>query len=86
MSKEKPDWIYVPPMDRWGRYPTYPAKVGTHSSSCMLVKRTRMFYVGQRIEFALEHELRGMSKSMAPRWRTGIIWKIEDGRLFVNNV
>ena len=81
----EPVYIPVEPMGRWGRFPTYPGKVGTHSSCCLLIKRTRKFHVGQRIEFALEHELRGLSKGMSFRWHTGIIWKIEE-RIFVNYV
>ena len=79
-------YIVVSPIGRWGRFPTYAGKVGTGSSCCLLIKRTRTFYVEQRIEFAIEHELRGMSTSIAPRWNEGIIWKIEDERLFVNYV
>lgn len=83
MSVEK---ITVSPIGRWGRRPTYAGKVGTHSSCCLIIKRARTFYVEQRIEFAIEHELRGCSTGMAPKWSVGIIWKIEDGRIFVNYV
>jgi hypothetical protein len=72
------------PVDRWGRKPLYQAKVGTMSGSLIMVKRARDFEVDQRIEFAELQDVRGMSVSMAPRWRTGIIWKIEDDRLFIN--
>ena len=82
----KPVYIEVEPMGRWGRYPTFPGKVGTHASCCLIIKRTRKFYVGQRIEFAMEHELRGVSKSFGiHKWHNGYIWKIED-RIFVNYV
>lgn len=78
--------ITVEPIGQWGRFPTFAGKVGTHSSCCLLIKRVRKFHVEQRIEFAIEHELRGCSKGIAPRWKTGIIWKIEDDRIFVNLV
>lgn len=64
--------------------PTFYAKIGTHSSTVILVKRVRDFEVNQWIEFAEIRDLEGCSVNMAPRWRRGIIWKIEDNRLFVN--
>lgn len=84
MSERK--YIVVSPIGRWGRFPTFAGKVGTGSSCCLLIKRARRFYVEQRIEFAMEHELRGCSTGMSFRWHVGIIWKIEDERLFVNYV
>lgn len=81
---ETTELIEVEPVGRWGRYTTYLAKVGTFSSCIVLVKRVRKFHVTQRIEFAEEHALRGCSKGIAPQWRTGYIWKIEDNRLFIS--
>lgn len=74
----------VTPIGRRGRQPTYQAKVGTMGSSVVVIKRARKFKVGQRIEFAETHDLNGCSVSMAPKWRTGTIWLIEDDRLFIN--
>ena len=82
---KKPETIAVQPcLARWGRFPTYLAKVGTMGSTCIVVKRTRRFHVGQSIQFAETSDLTGMCKGMPPRWRYGDIWKIEDDRLFVN--
>jgi len=72
------------PTGRRGRQPTFLAKVGTMSGSVIVVKRVRDFEVNQWIEFAEIRDLEGCSVSMAPHWRRGIIWKIEDNRLFVN--
>jgi hypothetical protein len=68
---------------RWGRFPTYQAKVGTMSGSIIIVKRLRDFEVGQRVQYAETYELRGTSTGMAPKWSGGIIWKIESDRLFI---
>lgn len=75
--------IAVSPVGRWGRFPTFQAKVGTGSSSCILVRRTRRFSVGQFIAFAEEHHLAGMATGCTPKWRRGRVWKIEDDRLFI---
>ena len=72
------------PVGRWGRFPTYQAKVGTMPGTTIVVKRARKFHVDQWINFADVCDLRGMSTGMTPRWRGGIIWKIEDNRIFVN--
>lgn len=71
---------------RRGRMPTFYAKVGTMSGSVVVVKRVRDFAVGQKIQFAETRDLEGCSVGMAPRWRGGEIWKIEDNRLFINLV
>lgn len=83
-TMETEELIEVEPAGNWGRYTTYLAKVGTLSSCLVLVKRVRKFHVKQRIEFVEEHSLRGCSKGIAPRWRQGYIWKIEDNRLFIS--
>jgi hypothetical protein len=72
-----------PTGQKWGRQPTWYAKVGTLSGTTVIIKRARTFEVGQRIEFADLCDLRGTSRNMAPRWRTGYIWKIDDHRLFI---
>ena len=69
--------------DRWGRYALYDAKIGSHPSAVILVKRTRRFRVGQRIYFANIDDCRGMSKSCTPAWKSAMVWKIEDDRLFL---
>lgn len=74
----------VQPAGRWGRRPTYAAKVGTFGSTVIVVKRARRFKVNQRIEFAELTDLDGMSVGCTPKWRHGLIWKIEGDRLFVN--
>ncbi len=71
---------------RHGRQPTFQAKIGTMPGSIIIVKRVRDFEVGQRIQYADTYELRGMSVGMAPRWSGGIIWKIEDNRLYVDRI
>lgn len=71
------------PAGRRGRMPTFYAKVGTMSGSVIVVKRTRDFEVGQKIQFAEIRDLEGCSVGMAPRWRGGEIWKIDDNRLFI---
>lgn len=74
----------IPSVGSWGRLPTYQAKVGTGSSCCVVIKRARKFHVEQRVEFADIEDLRGMCVGMAPKWRPGLIWKIEDDRLFIS--
>lgn len=74
----------VLPAGTWGRYQTYYAKVGTMPGSIILIKRVRTFSVDQRIEFCEAMDLRGMSTGCTPTWRSGIVWKIEDNRIFVN--
>lgn len=80
--------VEVEAIGSWGRRPTFQAKVGTLGSSCVLVKGARRqgakFHVQQRLEFCEEHRLNGMTKGCTPIWRTGIIWKIEGNRLFIN--
>ncbi len=81
--KTKPETTTVATVGRWGKFPTFAAKVGTMAGSNVLVKRARAFYVNQRIDFAEEHHLAGMSVGMAPKWRHGSIWKIENDRLYI---
>jgi len=69
---------FVRPQDRWGKFPTYLAKVGSGCSCLILIKRVREFWVGQQIQYCREDDLRGMSVGMAPKWRIGEIWKIEE--------
>lgn len=69
---------------RWGRFPTFEAKIGSTSSCCVLVRRARAFYVDQGIDYCDEQDLQGMSKSCTPTWQRGHIWKIEANRLFIN--
>jgi len=78
--------IELQPVSRWGRFPLYQAKVGTGSSTTIMVKRQREFFVGQRMQFAERSDVEGMCVACTPKWRDGSVWKIEDGRLFVNLV
>jgi hypothetical protein len=87
LPKMSSEPIEVAPVDEWGRRPFFQAKVGTMGSALVLVKGARRigptFSVGERIEFCEWGDLQGCSLSMAPRWHTGIVWKIEDNRLFI---
>ena len=74
----------VEPISRWGRQPLYSAKIGTTASNLIMIRRVRRFHVNQQIYFATLSEVEGMSVGCTPQWRSGIIWKIEDNRLFVN--
>ena len=78
------DVSHVRPALWRGKRPLYAAKIGTHGSTLILVKRARRFQIGQRIQFAELSDVSGMAVGMAPRWRHGIIWKIEQEWLFVN--
>lgn len=68
---------------RWGRQPTFQAKIGTGPSAVVIVRRTRRFKVGQHIQFADIHDLSGMCVGCTPKWRGGHIYKIENDRLFI---
>jgi len=68
----------------WGRFPTFQAKVGTGPSAVIVVKRVRDFRVGQWIQFAETHDLTGMLVSSPPRWRGGVIARIDGDRLFLD--
>lgn len=83
-------FVWVIPVDSWGRRPLFQSKVGTLSGTLVLIKGARRsgqgFEVDERVEFVEWGNLRGMSKSMSPHnWQRGIIWKIEDNRLFINH-
>ena len=73
----------VEPIDNWGNKPLYLAKVGSGPSDLIMVKRVRDFFVGQHILFARIDDVRGMCIGCTPNWSHGLIWKIEDDRLFV---
>lgn len=81
--------IDVTAVQRWGRRPLFQAKIGTHPSTLVVVRGAPLsgataFEVGRRIEFADHSDLRGCSKVLSPRWSWGIIWKIEDNRLYID--
>jgi hypothetical protein len=78
--------IRIEPIGYWGRRPEYLAKVGTFSGCIVLIKRARKFLEGQRIQFCDTKDLRGMSQSCTPKWESGKIWKIEDGRMFISKL
>lgn len=72
--------------DRWGKFPTFLAKVGSGCSHLILVKRAprdRKFHVGQPLQYCVEETLAGMSTSCTPKWKRGSIWKIENDVLYV---
>lgn len=80
--------VVVTPVDHWGRRPYFQAKVGTQSSTLVLVKGARrsgqVFEPNERIDFAEWSSLQGMATCCTPQWQMGYIWKIEDNRLFIN--
>jgi hypothetical protein len=78
--------IAVEPTGKWGKYNEYLAKVGTFSGCLVLIKSKRKFAVGMRIQFCDTKDLEGMSTGCTPKWRYGMIWKIEDGRLFISKI
>ena len=71
-------------IDKWGRFPTFAAKIGTGPGTVIIVRRDRSFHVGQRIKFAEVSALRGMSTGVTPPWQSGTIWRIDDNRLFIS--
>jgi len=71
---------------RWGRFPTFQAKIGTGPSAVIIVKRVRDFHVDQWIQFAERSDLAGMCVGCTPTWHGGIITKIENDRLFVDRM
>ena len=73
----------VMPISNWGRQPLYQAKIGTGPSALIMVKRQRKFHVGQRLKLAAREDVRGMCVGCTPKWRSGIVWKIESDRLYV---
>jgi hypothetical protein len=76
--------VKLEPIGRWGRYPTFQAKVGTLGSTCVLIRRQRAFSEGDVIRYCEEHHLKGMGKSCTPIWQPGRIWKIEGDCLFIS--
>jgi len=83
--------VRVTPVDKWGTRPLFQAKVGTMSSSLVLVRGAHRigqpFEEGEYIYFVEHNELEGRSTSMGPQtWHNGHVWKIEDNRLYINRV
>lgn len=79
--------IAINPVSRRGKYLVWSAKVGTGPSDLVLIKRTRVFTVGKRIEFVKTRDLEGMSVGCAPqRWSLGRITEINEqtGMLFIS--
>lgn len=90
MKNEK---LPVRPAGYWGRRPYFSAKIGTMSSSMVLVKGARRFErtwfaVGDSILFCDVQSLRGMTTGCTPVWVSGRIWLLEgeDGRLFIQKI
>lgn len=79
-----PARVYIKPVGRWGRQPTYAARVGRFIlKTVIVVKRVRLFTAGQHIQFA---EFCHLSAGSAPKWRNGIISKLEFDRIFVDTL
>lgn len=77
--------VIHPASEKWGRFPMFFAKVGTGPSDLVIVRKVRKFFVGQRINFVRSDDVKGMKKGSSPDWwRVGIVWKIEDNRLFIS--
>ena len=76
--------VQIPSFGRWGRFPLFVAKIGTMSSSTIIVKRDRRFYKGQTIQFCKREELEGRRVGCAPKWQHGYVWQVDDGRLFID--
>jgi hypothetical protein len=55
---------------RWGRFPTFQAKIGTGPSAVIIVKRVRDFWATQWIQFAEINDLKGMCVGCTPKWRS----------------
>jgi hypothetical protein len=80
---------FVMPVDKWGRRPLFQAKVGTMSATLVLIKGARRagqdFFMDERIAYFEWSELQGRAVGFGPHdWHNGVIWKIEDNRLFIN--
>jgi hypothetical protein len=70
----------------WNRKPFYQVKIGTMPGTHAVIKRHRKFYPGMHIEFAEIEQLNGMRKSCSPKWRTGVINKVEFDRIYIDNM
>lgn len=75
--------LALAPVGAFRRWKTWVAKVGTHSSCRVLIKRDRKFCVGQRIEFLEEYFAKMYGHGVTPRWESGRIWKISNDVLFI---
>lgn len=76
--------MIITSIGRWGRFPTFQAKVGTGPSAVIIVKRVRDFEPGQYIKFAETRDLQGMCVGCTPTWRGGLITKIECDRIYLD--
>lgn len=74
------------PVSNWGRKELFQAKVGTLSSTLVMVRRIRKFHVGQFIRFAELKDVDGMSIGCTPPWRGGVITRIDGNRLFIERM
>ncbi len=76
----------VRPAGYWDKRPYYPAKVGDGPETLVLIKRARKFSVGQSIKFCRRGETLHIRAGMAFTWSCGRIFKIENGRLFIEHM
>ena len=80
--------VAVQAVAAFGRRPVYRARIVNSDPDRIVVKSARMFSVGQRISFATLSDLerteapREQSRKAAEdRWRSGVIWRIDQGCL-----
>jgi|694.fasta_scaffold00471_112 hypothetical protein len=74
------------PNGKRGRQPTYHAKIGTHGSTTIIIKRARSFIPGQRVQYAELHALRGASLSCTPQWQGGVVRRVDRDMLFIDRM
>lgn len=73
----------IQPVGSWGRKQLYQAKVGTGPSTLVMVKGCKVFSVGQHIQYCQLQNVQGMCTGCTPPWSGGLIYKIENDRLFI---
>lgn len=76
----------VEPVGSWGKQQWYHAKVGTGRSTVIIVRGRKAFAVGQSIRFAELRDVAGMCVGTTPAWRSGRIYDIAAGRLYVERM
>lgn len=77
-SRETPEAL-----NAWGKLPVYRARILASDVVDVVVKSARKLAVGERIAFATLPDLAAseIQGSVQPKWRSGIIWRIEKGTL-----
>ena len=76
----------VSAVSNWGRRLLWQGKIGTGPSALVIVKQHKQFYVGKHIYYCDINDVQGMCVGCTPPWRTGVIWKIEAERLFIERM